>query len=499
MSVISGAVPTAGAIPDTKAKVESDPTTGVDRGTPTLTFGLIVLAAHLALAWLMQRFESASTAHALGTFAVGMYLAVADKRADRVACVAAYFTGADVLWRMMDSEVPYEFAKYAVVMILCTSMARRRATIAPVPLLYFAALLPSVPLAISPDVSTMRMEISFNLSGPLAITACVLFFHGAKFTRGQLVRMLLWMAAPVLSMGMLILFKIASIDQGSLRKRTSDPMLAGGYGPNQVASALALGALAALLYAMTDRCSLIMRLVMVGVATLLVGQSAMTLSRGGALTSLAAVLAAMPFFLKNPKYRTRAIVFMVAIYAGLTLYLIPRMDQFTEGRVTDRFETTHTSGRAGLMADSLGLWADNPILGVGPGRSGYHIETQDGVRGVAHTEFTRLFAEHGLFGVVSLVCLCAMIVGAFRRGHQTGNLAVAVPMLVWAVLYMFINATRLVSPAFVLGLAGAMVFHDPKALELEIARMRRRLPHFRVPPYRSYRGERESDPAVASR
>ena len=54
-----------------------------------------------------------------------------------------------------------------------------------------------------------------------------------------------------------------------------------------------------------------------------------------------------------------------------------------------------------LLAD-LELWARNPILGVGPGMAAWGREEILDARISAHTEFSRLLAEHGLFGAAAL-------------------------------------------------------------------------------------------------
>src|SRR5262249_29400036 len=76
------------------------------------------IGAHVPLGMLIPKMSSQVTWHARLAFLCGVALALTSRRWERVACVAAYICGAEVYWRMRRADVPYEFAKYAVVLIL---------------------------------------------------------------------------------------------------------------------------------------------------------------------------------------------------------------------------------------------------------------------------------------------------------------------------------------------------------------------------------------------
>ena len=69
------------------------------------TYGPIAFClVHVPLALLVYRVNTLSTLHAVAVFAVGMWWALtAPHQPLRVAYVAAYITGAEVLWRMTHS------------------------------------------------------------------------------------------------------------------------------------------------------------------------------------------------------------------------------------------------------------------------------------------------------------------------------------------------------------------------------------------------------------
>jgi len=74
------------------------------------------------------------------------------------------------------------------------------------------------------------------------------------------------------------------------------------------------------------------------------------------------------------------------------------------------------SGRAKIMALDLEIFRDNFLMGVGPGaardlRWKYGYGTVVG----AHSEFTRMLAEHGLFGLISLLSILILSLKEYQR------------------------------------------------------------------------------------
>ena len=68
------------------------------------------------------------------------------------------------------------------------------------------------------------------------------------------------------------------------------------------------------------------------------------------------------------------------------------------------------------MALDLEIFKDNFLMGVGPGvarelrwRYGYAIEIG------AHSEFTRMLSEHGLFGLISLLSILILSFNEYKK------------------------------------------------------------------------------------
>ena len=66
------------------------------------------------------------------------------RRWEMVACAAAYISGAEVFWRMRRVDIPWEFGKYAVFLVLAVALVRTaRVRRSWLPVAYFLAPVPS--------------------------------------------------------------------------------------------------------------------------------------------------------------------------------------------------------------------------------------------------------------------------------------------------------------------------------------------------------------------
>ena len=79
-------------------------------------------------------------------------------------------------------------------------------------------------------------------------------------------------------------------------------------------------------------------------------------------------------------------------------------------------QEANITGRAKIMAIDLEIFRDNFLMGVGPGaardlRWRYGYGTVVG----AHSEFTRMLAEHGLFGLISLLSILILSFKEYKK------------------------------------------------------------------------------------
>lgn len=432
--------------------------------------GLFILHAALALA--MSRSEMVGFVHSYATAAIGLLIAARGGRLDHVAYVAAYIAGSEVLWRMNDAGFFWEGGKYAISGVFLVAMARNGLMPRVLPVLYFLLLIPSAFLtAADGGFWTVRGMISSTLSGPFALMVCACFFSRVKLTPEHLQRFFLTFMVAAVGLGALTLYSTLSSEM-LVFGTESNETTSGGFGPNQVSSMLGLGALFGFLLLIKTRASFSLKAVALVATVFLAAQSAMTFSRGGLYNAAFGILLAAPFLLGGAHTRRRFVISAALIaLLGVTV-VVPQLASFTGGAVLDRFADTDTTRRWELIVVDFQIFLDNPALGVGPGRSkeahGEYLE-----RGYStHTEFSRLAAEHGVFGIVALLLLLVMGAVNLLRGRNARSRAMVAAMFGWSFVYMTNAAMRLVAPSLAIGLSFATLLAEG---ESEAPRGRRRL------------------------
>jgi O-Antigen ligase len=411
---------------------------------------LLFIAVHAPLALWMRAESLIVFAQGTMTFALGIWWALNPRRPERVAYVGAYVVGSEVLWRMLTDALPWESGKYGLVALFGATLLNRDGLKGMVvPALCFGLLVPSAFLTIRDfDPMLARGMLSFNLSGPLALAICAQFFSRLELSPARTLRLFLALVAPVVGIGALVLSNIVTAEHIQFTFE-SNFATSGGFGPNQVSLALGLGALASLWCVLERGIGWLMRVVLFGIMVWLLTQSALTFSRGGLLGALISGSVALIFLLKNPETRKKLIV-VVPLLVALGYYVIwPSLVQFTGGNLEARYEDTGLTHRDELGKEDLDLWAESPLLGVGPGQSPFHH-----LNGVAaHTEFTRLLAEHGLFGAFFIVLLLGRGIRNVIRGESAREKGLVASAFSWSMLFMVNSAMRTVAPSFMYGLS----------------------------------------------
>ena len=318
--------------------------------------------------------------------------------------------------------------------------------------LYLALLLPA---AVFPFVyfpfDTFRKQVMFHLSGPIALTLAIVYCSNLRIPAGEMWRAGVAFAAPLC--GVLAVTVRSSYMQEVRFGTESNFQTSGGFGPNQVASSLAMGALLLLMGAVLGRTGWKQRAMLLGLAAAFTVQSAMTFSRGGVLSLGGALIVSGPLLLSGHRYKKQILAGMAGVVLVLAV-AFPLVNAYTGGKLAERFHENKMSGREELAAADLRIFEEFPVFGVGVGISRYFHP-----RGVtAHTEFTRALSEHGLLGLAAYLFLlwllarrAAAIVAARESRPYRGML---LALLVWPLLYMAVNAMRTSAP----GLAAGMAF-----------------------------------------
>jgi len=409
---------------------------------------------HLPLGLFDYYATSAAILHPAAVFGLGMYWALQRKiRLERVALVVGYFMGVEVLWRMAQVPIFWEFGKYGSVVIMIVALLRRgQKKIPTVALVYFAALLPACVLTfVQFDLSAAKDTLSFNLSGPFFLLISCWFFSHIKVDPQQLRRLFEAFIVPLLSVAFVTLFFTVAVKDIQFTDE-SNFATSGGYGPNQVSAMLGLGVFLTVFSLISLRNDSKYKLFFAVAAVFFAIQSIMTFSRGGIYNAAGALMLVALFEFGDPLTATKRLIPIAAVIVLFFIFVFPFLNNFTGGNLQLRFEDTQTTHRAEIVESDIDIFLEHPVLGVGVGAA--YSERQEflGFKAASHTEFSRLISEHGLFGLVAICCMLAMVGVNFKRSRSRVGRAFVLGAAAWAVLFMLNTGMRLAAPAAVFGM-----------------------------------------------
>lgn len=420
---------------------------------------LLLFVLHVPLGVLMYNSTAVAIAHPVVVIGLGLYWALQAKEPiSRVAYVVAYLIGVEVLWRMAGAPIYWEFGKYGSSAIMIAALLRRgHVRIPSFPLLYLLLLIPAcyITFGIHPWPLT-RDRLSFNMSGPICLFVSCWFFSYIQLTEIQVKKLLLYIAVPLLSVAVATLFFTATNPDVQFTNE-SNALTSGGFGPNQVSAMLGLGVLIAasalLLFKNNARTG-----IMLGVLALFfAAQSVLTFSRGGIYASVGALAAVAVFQARDFGQFLRRFLPLLAVAAIFLFLVFPGLNDFTGGKLEERFESSDTTNRLTMMELELQVFFENPVVGAGVGGAIDQRYQMSQHFSSSHTELTRLVSEHGLFGVLAIFFLVAATIANLRRQTTRIGKALVAGMIIWSGLFMMNAGMRLAAPAFIWGLSFALV------------------------------------------
>jgi hypothetical protein len=410
------------------------------------------MIGHIPLALLMKQFPVVSICHTLLTFGVGIAVAVLGRR-QQVARVVAYIAGAEVLWRATDGAVVWEFGKIAVCAILLVSIVRSgKMKIPLLPLAYFLLLLPGTFIALQAEpLSKFISDVSSLLLGPFALVMCAWFFQQIVLDGNDVIEIARAAIGPVVGTAAIVIGVLAGVEHLRFGNWSNIDSSA-GFGPVQVSCALALGFLLAMLCVFHPNSREYPRALYICLGAAFAFVSTITFSRTGIYLIVGSMVVLGSGLSVVRGQRFRFLLVGTALFVVATLYAVPWLNRFTRGAFSRRFSDTRVSRRDLLALSDLNTFRRHLVFGVGlAGSNVFHIKTRGGYRAEAHTEPTRMLAEHGLFGLVALLLLVASSVQNLRRHRDAADRALIAAVLSWVLLYSVSSAMRTVAPAFLFG------------------------------------------------
>ena len=422
----------------------------------------ILSVLHFLLGISISSRKDLATLWGLGIFFYGfLYIVRYQNRNDEASIFASYLVGMEVVLRGIGASVPWEFGKYSTISLLVVGMIVeniKHLRINTLSAIYFLSLLPAIGIMPEVPLNSFRKMISGNLSGPLCLFISFLYFRRRIFYEMNLANVFKALMLPIISLIGLIFVRAPSIENITFSSEANFSMSA-GFGPNQVSTLLGVSLIIISLSRMFNLKIFPKPIYDYMFLTTCLGVALLTFARGGVIAPIIAISFSY-FVTKGVKYKIeyKGIFYIFVLFIGLSYF----SSNFTKGMINDRYaslfnlinpQESKLAGRAKIMALDLEIFRDNFLMGVGPGvarelrwRYGYASEIG------AHSEFTRMLSEHGLFGLMSL---CSILILSFKeyRKRIDYNKVILGCMSIFGILTMFHSAFRIALPGYIYGLA----------------------------------------------
>lgn len=417
------------------------------------TLLILLTILHLPLGLILYAAGSLGIIHPIGIFALGMYWAVSKKfTLERIVYLIAYLIGCEVLWRMAQTPIFWEFGKYGSALIMITALIRSGYYKIPaLPITFIILLFPACVLTITTSTfGEARDQISFNLSGPFFLFISCWFFSYIKFSQLQVKKLFNFIFIPLLTVATTTLFY--TVSSGEIEFNTeSNFATSGGFGPNQVSSMLGLGVFVGLACYLLYNDKLKFKSYFVLGTLLLAAQCVFTFSRGGIYNAIGAIAILTVFQLNDLTATAKRIPILILTVLFFLLIIFPYMNDFTGGKLEERFEDTETTRRGDIIESDIQILMENPLLGIGLGNAKSYREKYLGYSAASHTEFSRMLSEHGILGVLAILVLILLTILNLIRQNSVFGRAIIAGAVVWCALFMFNAGMRLAAPGFLWG------------------------------------------------
>ena len=423
---------------------------------------------HCLVGLILWKFSFVSTYISLIIILIGSYVILnkPDPKGHFPLIFSAYIVGFEVLLRMTEARVFWEFGKYAVILFFILGFIRnktKRKVHLPI-LIYFILLLPSIFLLPLESFNQWRQSVTFNLSGPACLLISTQYMYNTNLTVDDIKKILLCSLLPIFSMAIFVILMMPNMDTYRFMPY-SDPTTSGGYGPNQVSTLFGFG-IAALVYLQVikeeaNHIRYIDRYIDLMLLILFTGLGLLTFSRGGIFAAVISSSTAVSFYFFFNQ-RKLQFLFKSIILLSITIITWINIENITNGVISQRYGLSSLeyenkvlmdlTGRAEIYLIDMEIFFDNIFTGVGPGQANHLREHYGYSKHVAaHTEYSRMLAEHGILGLISLLILIGVISHHFIIFGPKHTKFLKILFGLLSLITMSHSAMRLAMPCFIFG------------------------------------------------
>lgn len=425
----------------------------------------------MALGFVFFQFNFLSKVYLFAICLYFLYRTVSNaNRNDEVLVAAGYVMGFEVLSRMTGGAITYEFAKYAVIGFIMLGMfykGFKKSSWAYI--LYMVLLVPGILYsAINLNYDTnVANAIGFNLSGPICLGVAALYCYKRRIPQKRMQTILLAILLPIVSVTVYIFLYSPNV-RDVLSGTASNFAASGGFGPNQVSTVLGLGAFILLSRILTIKNKTTN---MIDIALLVaIGYRALiTFSRGGVITAVACgIVFIFIFFLRSSRGQQMKLFPKIALIISLCFGIWLVSAYATMGLIVNRYanedaagreKETLATGRTAIFKAEFDAFKDEPITGIGVGKSKEYRREKINVEAASHNEISRLLSEHGLFGLIALLIL--LFTPLFIYLTNKSNIFL-LPFLCFWFLTINHSSMRIAAPAFIYALCLLNLDYAPK-------------------------------------
>ncbi|MBS1517289.1 MAG: O-antigen ligase family protein [Bacteroidetes bacterium] len=436
----------------------------------------IFAAINIGIAMVLLINPRLSTVYSILILIYGTYRIFKNKNADGAAhIIAAYVVGIEVLFRMNSGGFGYEYGKYATILFLTMGIlvgSKKRKL--PISFIIFILLmLPSIFYVDYPTFDLSRQMVSFNISGPITLGISAIYFYRRRLPITQLRRTFLAMLYPIIAMSIFVYFRSGSLEDVDFTTE-SNFQASGGFGPNQVSTVFGLGILIiAACYFMNIRLFRIKNLNIILLLAFLIRGLA-TFSRGGMLAPIVAIIICVVVMsLTDAAFQdklNRVVYIFMALFvvSVIGFYYVNDVSggllemRFKGESMYNKDKSNLFSGRMEIFDEDIEIFKENVLTGVGPGMASEKRGEISGIFSAAHIEYSRLLAEHGIFGIIAILIMVLFPVSTFFKMKSSDEKVLLILCCVFVFITLGHAAMRIAAPGFIYGLGFISIIRKMK-------------------------------------
>lgn len=394
-------------------------------------------------------------------FAFLLLIIISNNKNEEALLFSAYIAGGEVFFRMTSGFFLYETGKYSVMLFLLIGMFQHihKLKISVSYLIYLLVLLIGIVFTEVPEGQSLRKSILFNLSGPIVLAISSIYFYKRVIIKKQLYDALYFMLLPNISVLSYLYLRTPNIKEIAFAGAANFEA-SGGFGPNQVATAIGLAIFIIGVFFLVKRKLTGILILDALFLAYFIYRGLLTFSRGGMITGVFALICFSLFYGLSQKNSSTFLLKYVLVGITFSLAVWIYTSGITGGMLDNRYTGKNakgiqkediSSGRIAIFESQLASLLESP-LGIGVGNGKYkRLQSEEHITAASHNEIGRLIEEHGFLGVLILFILFFTPVWGFidATNFQRGFLLAF--FLLW---FLTINhsAMRIAFPGFIYGL-----------------------------------------------